>query len=225
MATPALLSWSGGKDAAWALHVLRQAGEIDVVGLLTTVDTDDGRASMQGVARDVLHAQAAATRLPLIEVPVAPDADNPAYEAAFARALDAARLRWPGIGGIAFGDLALDDLRAWREALFARHGWQALFPLFGAETAALARSMLAGGLRATLCCVDTTQLDAGFAGRDYDTALLDALPAGVDPCGENGEFHTVVHAGPMFATAIVLQRGDSALDQDRFQRTTFTLAG
>ena len=89
----------------------------------------------------------------------------------------------------------------------------------------LTGTMLAGGLRATLCCVDTTQLDAGFAGRDYDTALLDALPAGVDPCGENGEFHTVVHAGPMFATAIVLQRGDSALDQDRFQRTTFTLAG
>ena len=223
MATPALLSWSGGKDAAWALHVLRAAGDVDVVGLLTTVDADGGQASMQGIAGDVLRAQAAAAQLPLIEVPLPADADNRAYEAAFARALDAARLRWPGIRLIAFGDLALDDLRAWREALCARHGWQALFPLFGADTTTLARTMLAGGLRATLCCVDTAQLDAGFAGRDYDAALLDALPSGIDHCGENGEFHTVVHAGPMFATAIALRRGDGTLDQDRFQRTGFLL--
>ena len=112
---------------------------------------------------------------------------------------------------------------AWREALCARHGWQALFPLFGADTTTLARTMLAGGLRATLCCVDTAQLDAGFAGRDYDAALLDALPSGIDHCGENGEFHTVVHAGPMFTTAIALRRGDGTLDQDRFQRTGFLL--
>ena len=223
MATPALLSWSGGKDAAWALHVLRAAGDVDVVGLLTTVDADGGQASMQGVAGDVLRAQAAAAQLPLIEVPMPADADNRAYEAAFARALDAARLRWPGIRHIAFGDLALDDLRAWREALCARHGWQALFPLFGADTTTLARTMLAGGLRATLCCVDTAQLDAGFAGRDYDAALLEALPSGIDHCGENGEFHTVVHAGPMFTTAIALRRGDGTLDQDRFQRTGFLL--
>ncbi|QCO66819.1 ATP-binding protein [Luteimonas yindakuii] len=225
MGTPALLSWSGGKDAAWALHTLRAAGDFDVVGLLTTVVAEGGPASMQGVTGEVLHAQATAARLPLIEVPVAPGADNSRYEAALATALAAARLRWPGIGHLAFGDLALEDIRAWRTALCARLGWQALFPLFGADTNTLARTMLAGGLRATLCCVDTVQLAAGFAGRAYDASLLDALPAGVDPCGENGEFHTVVHAGPMFATPLHLRRGASTLDQNRFQRTGFTVAG
>ncbi|TKS53070.1 ATP-binding protein [Luteimonas yindakuii] len=225
MGTPALLSWSGGKDAAWALHTLRAAGDFDVVGLLTTVVAEGGPASMQGVTGEVLRAQATAARLPLIEVPVAPGADNSRYEAALAAALAAARLRWPGIGHLAFGDLALEDIRAWRTALCARLGWQALFPLFGADTTTLARTMLAGGLRATLCCVDTGQLAAGFAGRAYDASLLDALPAGVDPCGENGEFHTVVHAGPMFATPLHLRRGASTLDQNRFQRTGFTVAG
>ncbi|PJJ97465.1 ATP-binding protein [Lysobacteraceae bacterium NML91-0213] len=223
MATPALLAWSGGKDAAWALHTLRAAGEVDVVGLLTTVDADDGHASMQGVTREVLRAQAAAARLPLIEAAVPAGADNGTYEAVFAQALDAARLRWPGIGHIAFGDLALQDLRAWREALCARLGWQALFPLFGADTRLLAGAMLDGGLRATVCCVDTRQLEAGFAGRDYDRALLDALPEGIDRCGENGEFHTVVHAGPMFTAPLTLRRGHGTLDGDRFQRTAFTL--
>ena len=222
---PALLSWSGGKDAAWALHVLRARGEVDVVGLLTTIAVDSGRASMQGVRREVLRAQAAAAGLPLIEVPIPAAADNATYEAALARALADAARRWPGTAHLAFGDLALADVRDWRAALCARLGWSALFPLFGADTTALARAMQAGGLQATLCCVDTRQLDAAFAGRGYDAALLAALPPGVDPCGENGEFHTVVHAGPMFATPVALARGGTTLDQGRFARTDFSLAG
>src|SRR5690606_31772441 len=144
---------------------------------------------------DVLRAQAAATGLPLIESRIPQECDNAAYEAAFAASLAEARLRWPGVDHIAFGDLLLADIRAWREALCARLGWTPLFPLFGVDTAALAVEMLAGGLRASLCCVDTRQLDASFAGRDFDADLLGSLPVGVDPCGEHGEFHTCVADG------------------------------
>ena len=126
---------------------------------------------------------------------------------------------------IAFGDLFLADIRAWREALCADLGWTPLFPLFGSDTATLAREMVEGGLRAHLCCVDTTQLDAGFAGRPFDAALLEALPAGIDPCGENGEFHTCVYAGPMFAAPLALQRGDTVLRDERFAYTDFLLDG
>src|SRR5690606_33867791 len=129
---------------------------------------------------------------------------NAGYEAAFAAALEEARARWPGIAAIAFGDLLLADIRTWREALCARLGWRALFPLFGRETAAVARDMLAGGLEAALCCVDTQQLDGRFAGRAFDARFLANLPAAVDPCGEHGEFHTCVSAGPMFGMPLVL---------------------
>ena len=221
----ALLAWSGGKDAAWALHVLRERGEVEVVGLLTTITEGHERASMQGIRVDVLRAQAAATGLALLESRIPQDCDNARYEAAFAAALDEARARWPGIDRIAFGDLLLADIRAWREALCARLGWTALFPLFGADTAAVARGMLVGGLRAALCCVDTRQLDAAFAGRDFDAGLLASLPEGVDPCGENGEFHTCVADGPMFAAPLMLERGDTLLRDGRFAYTDFRLAG
>ena len=217
----AILSWSGGKDAAWALHALRQRGEVEVVGLLTTITEGYERIAMQGIRVDVLHAQAGAAGLPVIESRIPQRVDNARYEAGFADALARARQRWPGLRHVAFGDLFLADIRAWREALCARLGWTPLFPLFGSDTARLARAMLDGGLRASLCCVDTQQLDAAFAGRAFDPALLAALPAGVDPCGENGEFHTCVAAGPMFAHAIALQRGETVLRDGRFAYTDF----
>ena len=169
---------------------------------------------MQGIRVDVLHAQARAAGLPVIEARIPQRADNAHYEASFGHALEQARQCWPGIDTIAFGDLFLEDIKAYREALCARFGW----------TATLARTMLVGGLRAHLCCVDTTQLDAGFAGRAFDAALLDELPAGVDPCGEHGEFHTCVSAGPMFAAPIAVTRGETVLRDERFAYTDFILA-
>ncbi|GAA5003255.1 adenine nucleotide alpha hydrolase [Pseudoluteimonas lycopersici] len=222
--TPALLSWSGGKDAAWALHALRQRGEFEVVGLVTTITDGYERISMQGIRVDVLHAQAQAAGLPVIEAWIPQHTDNATYEASFADALERARERWPGIERIAFGDLFLADIKAWREALCARLGWTPLFPLFGSDTAKLAREMISGGLRADICCVDATQLDTGFAGRAFDEALLRELPDTVDPCGENGEFHTCACAGPMFDKPLDIERGEMVLRDGRFAYTDFTLA-
>lgn len=219
MATPALLSWSGGKDAAWALHVLRQRGDLDVVGLVTTVTEGFERISMQGIRVDVLEQQAPATGLPVLQARIPQACDNATYEAAFEAALIAAQARWPGLHDIAFGDLFLADIKAYRDAFCARLGWRPHYPLFGSDTASLAREMIAGGLRASLCCVDTTQLDGAFAGRDFDASLLAELPAGVDPCGEHGEFHTCVSAGPMFAAPLDLQRGSTILRDARFLYT------
>ncbi|MEG3050565.1 MAG: ATP-binding protein [Thermomonas sp.] len=216
MATPALLSWSGGKDAAWTLHVLRQRGDLDVVGLVTTVTEGFERISMQGIRVDVLEQQARATGLPVLQARIPQACDNATYEASFEAALVAAQARWPGLRDIAFGDLFLADIKAYRDAFCARVGWQPHYPLFGSDTASLAREMIAGGLHASLCCVDTTQLDARFAGRDFDAPLLDDLPPGVDPCGERGEFHTCVSAGPMFAAPLDLQRGSTILRDGRF---------
>ncbi|MGH8086504.1 MAG: ATP-binding protein [Lysobacter sp.] len=222
--TNLLLAWSGGKDAAWTLHTLRQRDDVRVVGLLTTVTAGFDRIAMHGIRRDVLHAQADAVGLPLIESVIPQGCDNAAYEASFAAALASARECWPGLDTIAFGDLYLADVRAWRETLCARHGWRIQTPLFGTDTAALARTMIAGGLRTNLCCVDTEQLDAGFSGREFDEALLAELPPGCDPCGENGEFHTLVHAGPMFERSLPIERGETVLRDDRFAFTDFTLA-
>ena len=196
--TPALLSWSGGKDAAWALHVLRQRGEFEVVGLLTTLTEGFNRISMQGIRREVLHAQAQAAGLPVIEAWIPQAADNASYIASFSDAVARAQARWPGLAHIAYGDLFLPDIRAWRENLCATLGITSLFPLFNSDTTQLARTMIDGGLRADLCCVDTTQLDAAFSGRAFDATLLAELPTSIDPCGEHGEFHTCVFAGPMF---------------------------
>ena len=220
---PTLLSWSGGKDAAWTLHVLRQRGDVEVVGLLTTLTEGHGRVAMQGIRHDVLLAQAEATGLPLVEAWMPQAADNAVYERTFADALDRARGRWPSLSTIAFGDLLLADVRDWREALCARLGWRAQFPLFGSDTAALARRMVDGGLRASLCCVDTTQLDGRFAGRSFDAELLRELPVGVDPCGENGEFHTCVSDGPMFAQPVQIERGENVLRDARFLYTDYLL--
>lgn len=220
---PILLSWSGGKDAAWTLHALRQRGDVEVVGLLTTITEGYERIAMQGIRVEVLHAQADAAGLPVLESRMPQRASNTVYEATFADALARAAGRWPECREIAFGDLFLADIRAYREALCARLGWQPRFPLFGADTARLAREMLAGGLRAALCCVDTQQLDAGFAGRPFDAGLLDDLPGDIDPCGENGEFHTCVSAGPMFARPLDLVRGETVLRDERFAYTDYTV--
>ena len=221
--TQVLLSWSGGKDAAWTLHVLRQRDDIEVVALLTTITIEHQRAAMQGIRRDVLHAQAAAAGLPLIEAEIPSPCDNETYAAAMVRALAEANARWPALRTAAFGDLFLEDIRSYREQNCAKIGWDVLTPLFGADTAALAREMMAGGLRAQLCCVDTTQLDARFAGRTFDAVLLDELPSDVDPCGENGEFHTCVSAGPMFERSLALRQGETVLRDGRFAYTDFML--
>lgn len=220
-----MLAWSGGKDSAWTLHALQQRGDLEVVALLTTLTQGYDRVSMQGIRRDVLHAQADAAGLPLIEAWIPQQADNTSYETSFAGALAIARLRWDGIRDIAFGDLFLADIRGWRESLCARLGWNAHFPLFGNDTVQLGREMIAGGLRAHLCCVDTTQLDGRFSGRAYDVELLDELPTSCDPCGERGEFHTVVSAGPMFGHPLELKPGDSVLRDGRFNYTDFLLVG
>lgn len=224
---PMLVSWSGGKDAAWALHTLQGRDDVEVVGLVTTLTEGYDRISMQGIRRDVLHAQAEACGLPVIEAWMPLRASNDIYQATFADALARAAARWPGLRDIAFGDLFLADIRAYREAQCATQGWTPHFPIFDPApdyTTRLARRMIAAGLRADVVCVDTTQLDAGFSGRPFDTALLDALPPGCDPCGERGEFHTVVHAGPMFRAPIALDRGECVLREDRFAYTDFLRA-
>ena len=217
MSTPLLLAWSGGKDSALALQRLRGDPRWRVEGLLTTVTAGFDRISIHGVRRSILHAQAARLDLPLIEAPIPPQASNERYESAFAHALDEARVHAPGIGTIAFGDLYLADVRAYRERLLARLGWRARFPLWGEDTARLARRFVADGFRAILCCVDTQQLDAAFCGRPFDTQLLDELPPGCDPCGEKGEFHTCVHTGPLWRDPLPLARGERVLRDGRFQ--------
>jgi uncharacterized protein (TIGR00290 family) len=218
------MSWSGGKDAAWGLHALRQRDDVAVVGLLTTITEGYERVAMQGIRVDVLQAQAAAVGLPVIEARMPQRASNAIYEGVFANALAQGSGRWPGLQHIAFGDLFLADIKAYREALCARLGWTPLFPLFGRDTALLARDMIDGGLRASICCVDTQQLDPAFAGSAFDRPLLDALPPQVDPCGENGEFHTCVSDGPMFRTPLSLRRGDTVLRDARFAYTDLLLA-
>lgn len=218
------MSWSGGKDAAWALHELQQRDDIQVVALLSTLTEGYERSSMQGVRREVLQAQADAIGLPLLESWIPQVCDNTVYLQRMTATLDEAQQRWPGLATIAFGDLLLEDIRLWREQQYAAQAWQTRFPLFGRDTAVLAPQMIANGLRAQLCCVDSERLDASFAGRAFDQTLLDALPAGIDACGENGEFHTCVSAGPMFRSPLNLDQGDTVLREGRYAYTDFTLA-
>lgn len=224
MPEPVLLAWSGGKDCLLALARLRTDPRWSPVGLLTTLTRAFDRVSMHGTRHDVLRAQAAALGLPLIECALDWPSSNADYEAAMAAALQRAQARWPGLRHCAFGDLFLANVRAYREAQLARAGWSGVFPLWGSDTHELARTFIAEGHRAVLACVDTTQLDAGFSGREFDATLLDALPASVDPCGERGEFHTLSYAGPLFASPLRLQRGESVLRDARFQYTDFALA-
>jgi uncharacterized protein (TIGR00290 family) len=210
-----LLAWSSGKDSAWTLHVLREQG-VQVFGLLTTINQVVDRVAMHGVRRTVLEAQAEAVGLPLWQIPLPWPCTNDDYES---RMADACRRAIAvGLDTIAFGDLFLADIRAYRERQLAGSGLTPIFPLWEIPTAQLAREMIAGGLRARLSCVDTRQLDAAFSGREFDEALLSDLPAAVDPCGENGEFHTCVYAGPMFRSPISIESGE-VRDVDGFVYT------
>ncbi|HEX4439305.1 MAG TPA: ATP-binding protein [Thermoanaerobaculia bacterium] len=202
----ALVAWSSGKDSAFALAVTRAAGELDVVGLLTTVTEDYGRVSMHGVREEILERQAVAAGLPLRRVRIPAGCVDDEYERRMGAAVAEARAE--GITRVVFGDIFLEDVRAYRERMLAGTGIAPVFPLWRRDTAALARDMLDAGLSATVVCVDPRRLPESFAGRAFDRAFLDALPAGVDPCGENGEFHTCVTAGPMFASPIGVARGE-----------------
>lgn len=217
MSTPVLMAWSGGKDSTLALERLLADANCRVAGLVTTVTAGYDRIAIHGVRRSILRRQAAGLGLPLIEAEIPPQASNEIYEAAFAQALERARANEPALDTIAFGDLYLADVRAYRETLLQRLGWKGMYPLWGADTGRLARNFIERGYRAILSCVDTQQLDAGFCGRDFDAALLAGLPPGCDPCGENGEFHTCVHAGPLWREPMALARGERVLREGRFQ--------
>ena len=209
-----LLSWSTGKDSAWALWVLRRQHPEAVAGLLTTTNEAFDRVAMHAVRRELLHAQAAAAGLPLTVVPLPWPCSNEEYERRMAVAI--AGFVDAGFTHVAFGDLFLEDVRRYREERLAGSGLEPLFPLWKTHTtAALAREMIAAGLEARLTCVDSRRLERSFAGRPFDAALLDALPHGVDPCGENGEFHTFACAGPMFRQPIDLKIGE-VVDRDGF---------
>ena len=202
-----LLSWSSGKDSAWALHRLNQQHPGAVGGLLTTVNEAVDRVAMHAVRREILEAQARATGLPLRVVPIPHPCSNEVYEERMGAAVTAAVA--DGFTHAAFGDLFLEDVRRYREERLARSGLDPLFPLWGVPTRQLAEEMISGGLRARLTCVDTRTLDASFAGRDFDPVLLEQLPPTVDPCGEKGEFHTCVYAGPMFSGPLLLDPGET----------------
>ena len=212
----ALIAWSSGKDSAWALHEIRRAGAYDVVGALTTVTETFGRVSMHGVRNELLAAQLDAAKLEptLVQIPF--PCPNDIYEARMQTTLAAAKA--DGVTHVIFGDLFLEDVRAYREQKLAGSGITPVFPLWGRPTDALARDMIAGGLEAHLVCVDLKQIAKSFAGRKLDGALLADLPAGADPCGEKGEFHTFVSAGPMLNRNVPIAVGDT-VERDGFAYT------
>ena len=200
-----LLSWSGGKDSALALYELERAGECEIAALLTTVTDATGRIGMHAVRRELIAQQAKSLRLPLRELMVPPFPANDVYEAAMRGVLE--EFAASGVRRVAFGDLFLEDIRTYREGMLAGLGLQGLYPVWGRDTSMLVREFLEIGFRAVLVCVDVEVLDASFAGRELDRALLAELPEGVDPCGENGEFHTFVFDGPGFRAPIAFERG------------------
>ncbi len=200
-----LVSWSSGKDSAWMLQLLRQQPDIELAGLLTTVNEVHQRVAMHAVRVELLQAQAEAIGLPLWQVPIPYPCPNETYEQIMREVVAQAVAQ--GITHMAFGDLFLEDIRRYREERLAGTGLTPLFPLFGADTARLAREMTAGGLRARLTCVDPRALDRQFVGREFDNALLDELPSTVDPCGERGEFHTFAYDGPMFHHPVAIAPG------------------
>lgn len=212
-----IVSWSGGKDSALLVHQLVRDPQYEVVGLVTTITRDYDRISMHGIRRAILDAQVAQLGLPLYEATIPAAATNAAYETEFLAALTRVRQTFPRVRTVAFGDLFLEDVRAYREQLLGEHDWLPLFPLWGLDTATLGRQFIADGFRAIVCCVDTQQLAPEWAGRDYDAEFLDTLPHAVDPCGERGEFHTCVYGGPIFHQPLALARGERVLRDGRFE--------
>jgi len=209
----AWLAWSSGKDSAWALYTARQQREFEIVAVLTTVNRTHERVAMHAVRESLLEMQAAAAGLPLVKVPIPSPCPNEIYEQAMSEAMTRARAE--GVRHVIFGDLFLEDVRAYREKQLASCGMTPVFPLWGRDTHQLAEDMLAGGLSAYLTCVDPRQLDRSFAGRRFDRDLVAAFPLYVDPCGENGEFHTFVSAGPMFRAEIPVTVGE-IVERDGF---------
>jgi uncharacterized protein (TIGR00290 family) len=218
--TKCLVSWSSGKDSAWMLHVLRAQGQHEIAGLLTTINEPAQRVAMHAVRVELLDAQADALGLPLWKIPIPSPCPNDAYERAMSAAVTRAVAE--GFTHMAFGDLFLDDIRRYREERLAGTGLTPVFPLFGADTAALAREMIAGGLVARLTCVDPRVLDRSFAGRDFDAQLLADLPQSIDPCGERGEFHSFAYAGPMFRASINIDTG-IVVERDGFVFADLTI--
>ena len=208
-----LLSWSSGKDSAWSLQVLRQRAEYEVVGLLTTFNGEADRVAMHAVRRELVERQAAAAGLPLWAVPLPWPCSNEQYESLMAQTC--AKAVAEGIEGVAFGDLFLEDVRAYREKQMKDTRLEPIFPVWGLPTRALAQEMIASGTRAKLTCIDTKRLDRSFAGREFDQALLAALPEDVDPCGERGEFHSFVYAGPMLNALVPVSVGATVV-RDQF---------
>jgi uncharacterized protein (TIGR00290 family) len=208
-----IVSWSSGKDSAWMMQVLRARADVEVGGLVTTINEAAQRVAMHAVRVALLDAQAAALALPVWTVPLPSPCSNEAYEQAMRGVVERAVAE--GFTHMAFADLFLEDIRRYREERLAGSGLTPLFPLFGVNTTALAREMLAAGLRARLTCVDPRVLDRRFAGREFDAALLADLPPSVDPCGERGEFHTFAYAGPMFRRPIAIETG-AVVERDGF---------
>jgi uncharacterized protein (TIGR00290 family) len=209
----AILSWSSGKDSAWALHVLKQQGDFEIVGLLTTINEAFDRVAMHAVRVELLEAQARALGLPLTRIPIPWPCSNEKYEEAMACAVE--RAKQAGVSVIAFGDLFLEDIRRYRIEKLAGSGLSPVFPIWGLPTDVLARDMVGGGLRARLTCVDPRSISPSFAGREFDAELLRDLPASVDPCGERGEFHTFAYDGPMFERPVPLRTGE-IVERDGF---------
>jgi uncharacterized protein (TIGR00290 family) len=217
-----LLSWSGGKDSALALDSLRQSGEYEIAALLSTVTEGYQRTSMHGVRRELVRAQADALDCTLEEVLIPKDCSDEEYGRRMEAALRPHVLA--GMQKVAFGDLFLEDVRQYRVERLALIGMTPVFPIWGANTAKLARSFVERGFRAVVVCVDTRAMDPSFAGREFDSALLANLPPGVDPCGENGEFHTFVYDGPIFEHPVQIRRGERVIREERFEYCDILLA-
>jgi uncharacterized protein (TIGR00290 family) len=216
-----LVSWSSGKDSAWLVHTLRSSmPQYEVCALLTTINQDADRVAMHAVRTEVLEAQARALGLPLWKVPIPSPCPNEIYERAMGEAV--VRAVAEGFTHVAFGDLFLEDVRRYREEKLAGSGLTPIFPLFGSDTDALARTMIAGGLRARITCLNPKHIDRSFAGREFDAQLLEDLPEGVDRCAERGEFHTCAYAGPMFNEPVAIETGIT-IERDGFVFTDLLL--
>ena len=220
--TKCLVSWSSGKDSAWLMHTLRKRGDIEIGALLTTINEPAQRVAMHAVRVELLKAQAESLGCPLWMVPIPSPCPNEIYEAKMRDAV--ARAVAEGFTHAAFGDLFLEDIRKYREEKLAGSGLTPLFPLFGTldDTPRLAREMIAGGLRARITCLNPKVMDRAFAGREFDSALRDELPASIDPCAERGEFHTCAYDGPMFSRPIPIETGIT-VERDGFVFTDLVL--
>lgn len=215
MTEKVLVSWSGGKDSALALYELKKAGGYEVCALLTTVTEEYDRISMHGVRRALLEQQAASLGLSLEQVSISADMSSEEYGARMREVLERHLAR--GVSSVVFGDVFLEDVRKYREDNLSKVGMRGLFPLWGRDTGELAHTFVDLGFEAVITCVDTHILDGGFVGRVFDRQFLSELPAGVDPCGENGAFHSFVYAGPVFGERIAYTKGETVLRENRFQ--------